>query len=340
MSGQPFDLWGQRGWPHQEVAGESHYTKEIHSVLGGEPGPGGTEITTTAQLIPEPTNRFDPNAVMVQIAGRKVGYLPKEDAARYAPVLSGLVGRGFLPQVTARVWAGRSYDGELISSVQLDLAESHLLMPVNPPPAKPYALLPHGNAIQVTGEEAHMAALLPLLSAAGECWVYATLHEVVEEKPRGSRSLAEVHIDGAAVGRLSPKMSGELLPVVRHLGGLGASTAVRAILKGNSLKADVVLYPARANQLPQQWLDQPPIQDGSAPSAPATPDDDQAVVLAEAPAGAQPQPGYGVTSPAAWRFQTPPGWPPPPEGWTPPPGWRPDPSWPPAPPGWQFWVAT
>lgn len=40
------------------------------------------------------------------------------------------------------------------------------------------------------------------------------------------------------------------------------------------------------------------------------------------------------------RFNTPPGWPPPPEGWVPPQNWTPDPSWPPAPPGWQFWVDT
>src|SRR5690625_7761255 len=38
------------------------------------------------------------------------------------------------------------------------------------------------------------------------------------------------------------------------------------------------------------------------------------------------------------RYNSPPGWPPPPEGWSPPPGWEPDPSWGPAPPGWQFWV--
>jgi hypothetical protein len=40
----------------------------------------------------------------------------------------------------------------------------------------------------------------------------------------------------------------------------------------------------------------------------------------------------------AWRFNPPPGWPAPPQGWTPPNGWTPDPSWPPAPDGWQFWV--
>lgn len=37
----------------------------------------------------------------------------------------------------------------------------------------------------------------------------------------------------------------------------------------------------------------------------------------------------------AWRFNTPPGWPPPPsEDWLPPLGWQPDPTWPVPPDGW------
>ncbi|MDI1462433.1 hypothetical protein QEZ54_15790 [Catellatospora sp. KI3] len=39
-----------------------------------------------------------------------------------------------------------------------------------------------------------------------------------------------------------------------------------------------------------------------------------------------------------WKYQSPPGWPAPPEDWTPPPGWKPDPSWPAPPEDWQFWV--
>ena len=41
----------------------------------------------------------------------------------------------------------------------------------------------------------------------------------------------------------------------------------------------------------------------------------------------------------SYRFNTPPGWPQPPQGWRPPEGWQPDPTWPPAPPGWEFWIA-
>ena len=38
------------------------------------------------------------------------------------------------------------------------------------------------------------------------------------------------------------------------------------------------------------------------------------------------------------RFNPPPGWPTPPEGWTPPPGWKPDPAWPTPPSGWHLFV--
>lgn len=38
------------------------------------------------------------------------------------------------------------------------------------------------------------------------------------------------------------------------------------------------------------------------------------------------------------RYNPPPNWPKPPEGWAPARDWSPDPSWPPPPPGWKLWV--
>ena len=40
----------------------------------------------------------------------------------------------------------------------------------------------------------------------------------------------------------------------------------------------------------------------------------------------------------AYRYNHPPTWPLPPEGWQPPDGWKPDPAWEPAPEGWVFWL--
>jgi hypothetical protein len=38
------------------------------------------------------------------------------------------------------------------------------------------------------------------------------------------------------------------------------------------------------------------------------------------------------------RYNPPPNWPKPPQGWEPYPDWSPDPSWPPPPPGWKLWL--
>ena len=40
------------------------------------------------------------------------------------------------------------------------------------------------------------------------------------------------------------------------------------------------------------------------------------------------------------RFNPPPNWPRPPEGFRPPPDWQPDPAWGPPPPDWPLWVSA
>jgi collagen type III alpha len=254
--GVPFELWGQRGWAGVDVVGESHYSDAIRDVFGDEFRDEGCELSTGAELVPEPWNRHDCNAVGVWIGGRQVGYLSRDDAARYAPTLSGLVDEGWAPQVRARVWAASGFRDRpgITGSVQIDLAEPHLIVPANRAPERAYHLLPFGNAIQVTGEEKHLGALLPWLRPEGECWVHVTLHEVHEQAARGTRELIEVLLDGAPVGRLSPRTSGELLPAVRHLDSHGRLTAARAMVRGNRIKVEVVVHAARAHELPESWL--------------------------------------------------------------------------------------
>jgi hypothetical protein len=218
----------------------------------------------------------------------------------------------------------------IAGSVRLDLAEPHMLVPRNAPPDALHVLLPQGAAIQATGEEAYLSMLAPLVGPANECWIYTTLHEVTEQAARSSKTLVEVRVNGSAGGRLTPKMSGELLPAVRHLAERGVQAAARAILKGNQLKADIVLYVARAGELTAEWLTSPPIAGASQPPTPAG-----AVVESQAVAivpGAQP------TTTPAWQFNPPPGWPPAPPGWVPPQGWTPPSNLPPAPEGWQWWL--
>jgi hypothetical protein len=40
-----------------------------------------------AELVPEPTNKFDANAIMVRIDGACVGYLSRADAVKFGPAI-------------------------------------------------------------------------------------------------------------------------------------------------------------------------------------------------------------------------------------------------------------
>lgn len=255
---RPVQMWGQ-GWPNADIVGESNYGREIHGLLPRRLSASGTEVTVDVVLVREPTNRHDRNAVAVRASTGIVGYLPREEAARYAAALDLLAGRGMCAQARARVWGCIREEGEpsrmtFVGSVRVALPEPHMMFPVNGAPATPHALLPAGSAIQVGGEEHHRDDIAPWLNERGEAWVHATLHPLVEATARSSKTVLEVRIDERPVGRLTPRMSQDLLPAVEYLDSHGLQTCVRAIVKGNALKADVVLYTARAGELSAAWL--------------------------------------------------------------------------------------
>lgn len=97
-----------------EVAGESHYFKNLEKIAGScEDQP--VEVTKTAYIVPEPKNMYDPNAMRVDIDHLPVGYLPKPAAAQVSPALRshGLVAI----QAQARITA---FEGANNYSVWLD----------------------------------------------------------------------------------------------------------------------------------------------------------------------------------------------------------------------------
>ena len=66
------------------VVGVSHYQPALRSIAGAE-GDRPVRYETQAELVPEPTNPHDENAIQVVVAGSVVGYLSREDAMRYGP---------------------------------------------------------------------------------------------------------------------------------------------------------------------------------------------------------------------------------------------------------------
>lgn len=348
----PFEMWRKGDWDRREVAGESFHEDAIRRLFPGGLTDTGEELELTAYLVPEPHNPHDRHAVAVQIAGATVGYLPREDAVHYAPILSELMSQGLQPYVPCQVWAvewehsdwderGRTVTRkQLRARVTLSLGDPHLCVPANLPPGQSYVQIPYGAAVQITGEEKHMDALAAFLRPAGECLAYATLHAVTEQLPRSTRDIVEVRLDGLPVGYLTPKMSEHFLPVIRHLAETDRLTAATVSVKGNRLKVEVVVHAKRAHELPANWP-----EGEQAPVAWPTPVAQEVAAAPVSPFEAEAPTSATVhlpipPKPTRLRFNPAPGWPPAPDGWEPFPGWEPDNSWPPAPEGWHYWVGA
>lgn len=355
-----FLLWNRGAWPRVDVVGEKFHEHDIRRLFPGGFANGSQTYEGVAHLLPEPNNPHDPNAVAVRVEGGLVGYLAKELAARYVQTLTTLTTNGLIPSTACQIWAyeyqdwqgsdrrGRDvYRQVLDARASIVLDEPHLCVPANMPPSRAHKMLPHGAALQVKGEEAHLDVLAPLIRDHGEAWTYATLHTLSIGSGKSEKRIVELRLDGEPIGQLTPAMSAHYLSVIDHHDQSGMLTAAKVLLKGNTLQVEAVLHAARAHELDSAWL---------APTMSATRDQSQAGAP-PAPAierAAPPTPDHGAADrtpqtvasagtiipakPERIVFRAPPGWPPPPEGWEPFPGWQPAPEWPAPPEAWQFWV--
>ena len=119
QSVEPGPTLRQTGKYFRQVVGESHYRPALASITGNRTLPG-LGIKVMAALVCENSNAFDANAVRVEVRGKTVGYLSREDAVDYRRRLRD-AGKGETTQwVAARIGgggAGRHY------GVYLDLPD-------------------------------------------------------------------------------------------------------------------------------------------------------------------------------------------------------------------------
>jgi hypothetical protein len=108
-------LFEPTGRARVDVVGEASYQGTLELIGGGRTIDGVRNRDHMAALLPEPTNPYDPNAVRVyllpvasgQPAGR-IGYLSREDAVAYRPIIDRLAALG---QVMAcRAWLSGGWD--------------------------------------------------------------------------------------------------------------------------------------------------------------------------------------------------------------------------------------
>lgn len=104
-------------WDDMEVSGEAYYREGIAKIFRGLGRNEGGVTMQVAQLIPEPDNKYDPNAVRVVVLGQEVGHVPQENSRAVARACKS-IGRGNVAAVSARIWA-RNDDGTWRSRVTL-----------------------------------------------------------------------------------------------------------------------------------------------------------------------------------------------------------------------------
>ncbi|MBX9850113.1 MAG: HIRAN domain-containing protein [Rhodocyclaceae bacterium] len=75
--------WPELGLFEFEVVGESHYQQALSRIAQSS-----VDRTVVAVLIPEDQNKYDKNAVRVDVDGMTVGYLSREDAKSFRRRLS------------------------------------------------------------------------------------------------------------------------------------------------------------------------------------------------------------------------------------------------------------
>lgn len=264
-TGTPFLLLGSDGYTWMEVEGEFARTDAIEKIIGRrlQVNQEVELVELDAELRPEPTNRYDKNAVMVLIKGLHVGYLGRDYAANYHAPLARLTAVGVTPLVKARLWAAkrRNWEGnrtKLNARVSLAIGQPDRLAPMNNPPAAPYSLIPWGNGLQVTGEEHHLEALSDFVTPSGDGIAIGTIHAIqVPAAKGGTRDVAEVRLDGERIGQMTPATSAHFLPTVKHLADQGRVAAVWVRVKGSAVAAQAVLHATKAHELPADWFGAP-----------------------------------------------------------------------------------
>lgn len=247
-----FELWDGSS-ASVEVVGEAYYRRELAALYKASGRRPGEEFRTEAVLVPEVGNAHDANAVRIDVEGHTVGFLAREDAVRYRPLLARLAVEGRGAVARARVWATND-DGTWRGRVTLDLGDPDSILPANAHPGEPAAELPEGRTIQVTGEQEHLDVLGPMVVAGRTKALWCTLHARTIKLPRSEKRVAEVRVDGQPVGTLTPATSAGLLTVVDRAEALGRTVIAHGFLSGNSLTVSLALSVARTADLTEDWI--------------------------------------------------------------------------------------
>lgn len=222
------------GWPQwttlagagrnesQTVVGESHYQDALEAAALGRTASGPRRPCVVAQLVREANNKHDHNAVRVDIDGRAVGRLPREDAPLYHPAIDSLSRAGRPATCRATIRGGWDGGGSDRGSFGIELDCS-------PEVWQPHhAFLPHDRRVGLT----------ELADGLKEDAIFAgrtEFEQVVQLTIWDSRVLAW-HA-GVNLGRATAKASAAQIPCLQQLLAAGyPCTALARFRRPSSTK--------------------------------------------------------------------------------------------------------
>lgn len=254
---------GRPEWPNVEVVGEHAYSKAIKAALRASMTPIAVRSDSEAEgvqveLVAEPDNPYDVNAISVRWRNQVLGYLSREDAIRYAQPIRRIIASGLAAATTSRIWA---YDsGERLQArVTVALPDPELIAPLNEAPPGVNTLVPWGSAIQVLKEEDHFDILLNHVPPEGIGLLLVSLHRAIRILKNGvERPFVEVRLEGERIGELSNITSAHLLPLLEHTEKIGETALAYAKISGSALAAQLVLHAAKATEISNDWLSDGP----------------------------------------------------------------------------------
>ncbi|RSZ61510.1 hypothetical protein EAH68_12655 [Corynebacterium hylobatis] len=237
-----------------EVKGTYYYPDALQAMMKAHSGRQNSDFTAEVTIVPEPDNPHSAsgNTLSVRWRDRVIGHIPSELSGNFQQ-LRRIAASGFDPSTLASVWVSKDYENQWRFDASVQLGAPDLLVPLNDPPVDGFAVLPSGNAIQVTKESDHIDVLADYVPPSGEGHLLVTLH-VVEAGIRAKWEGIEVRLGGERIGELTKASSEKYVPAVRHFDDLGLLTVAHATIKGSSLAAEVTLHAARSSELSESQL--------------------------------------------------------------------------------------
>lgn len=260
-----YDARSTKEWCDQETVGESFYRTVLNDIRKHVPINEHNVRRFDATLVLEMDNPHSKSghAISVRWQDRVIAHIPDSETNDYFPELARLAASGFDAGVRATLWTNETQPNfnprDIHMSVHVGSQPPGMIVPINNPPSRKWAVIPRGRASQVAKEKDHLDVLQPYTGLSHEkTYIFVTLHKVL----LGTRTRwagVEVRLDGKRIGELSKATGAKFLPIIEHYDSLGLITVCHAYLRETPTSAEVALRAATFEEMTDKDLYAPDI---------------------------------------------------------------------------------